>query len=213
MHIASALLCARLQLIFSLGGPSLQSTVAATSTEANRETENPSPAARADAAPASKAEELPIGLWGRPVKRGGFHFQFGLGVGGGPDTLGILQVMEVGYSWKHFTIALLHTFIQNKGVLGTDLGGPDLIGGWMFEYKHTLFYPDLVWKVAVGLGGTHDQTSGIHAHGGLGLAYGLDLHLPVWRSVGPTWGLTAMNVTAEGKHHFGAGLTLGVTVF
>lgn len=161
-----------------------------------------------------KVRATEIGLFGRPVRRGGFHLQIGFGVGGGPDTLGIFHTMELGYSFGKHTVGMLHTFIQNRNTFGTDLGGPDLIGGWMLEYKHTLFFPDLEWKVALGLGGTHDQGGGkIHANPGFGASYGIDLHFPVWPRFGPTLTLAGMNVTAENRHHFGAGLALGVTLF
>lgn len=179
-----------------------------TSPADNNSPESDSRATRGDRAP-----PLPIGLWGRPVKRGGFHFQAGFGVGGGPDTLGIFHTMEIGYSWREGTIGMLHTFIQNKGVFGYDTQGPDLIGGWMIEYKRPILYPDLVAKVALGLGGTHDQSDGIKAHAGFGASYGIDLHFPVTPRFGPTLTLAAMHVTAEGQHHFGAGLALGITVF
>jgi hypothetical protein len=164
-------------------------------------------------APTDSVSKASIGMWGRPIERGGFHFQIEFGIGGGPDTLGLFHGMELGYSWDQSTIGLLHTFIQNKGVLESDLGGPDLIGGWMLEYKHTLWVPDLEWKLAVGIGGTHDQSDGIEAHGGFGASYGIDWHYPVTRRFGPTLTLAAMHVTAEGQHHFGVGLGLGVTVF
>lgn len=158
--------------------------------------------------------DYPLGLWGRPVHRGGFHFQATFGVGGGPDTVGIFHAMEIGYSWEKSTVALLHTFIQNRGVFGTTVGGPDLIGGWMLEYKRPLFYPDLVWKVAAGLGGTHDQSGEeLKATGGFGMAYGLDLHFPAFKGSGPTLSLQGMNIFSAGKQHFGVGLGLGYTWF
>lgn len=164
----------------------------------------------------NKGEEpvYPIGLWGRPVNRGGFHFQATFGVGGGPDTLGLFHAMEIGYSWDKHTVALLHTFIQNKDILGTDPTQPDLIGGWMLEYKRTLFFPDLEWKAAAGLGGTHDQSGeSLKAIGGFGMAYGLDLHFPLFKGNGPTLSLQGMNIFSAGDHHFGAGLGLGYTWF
>lgn len=157
------------------------------------------------------------GLWGRPVRRRGFHFQFGFGIGGGPDTSGLIHNMELGWSFGRAcggcTVALLHTFIQNKGILGTNPAEPDLIGGWMAEFKAPLFFPDLDFKVALGLGGTHDQSNGIEAHGGFGAAYGIDLHFPIWPRFGPSLATTAMHVVVDGQHHFGAGAALVVTLF
>lgn len=165
------------------------------------------------APPSTAAPTLPVGLWGLPVKLQGFHLQIGFGIGGGPDTSGLFHSMEIGYTFKGHTLALLHTFIQNKGILGTDDSEPDLIGGWMVEYKHPLFFPDLVYKLAVGLGGTHEQEGGIKAYPGIGVSYGLDLNLPVHPRFGPTLTLAGMNVTARGQHHFGVGCALGFTVF
>ncbi len=162
---------------------------------------------------AQSAQTEEVGLWGLPVERQGFHLQIGFGVGGGPDTSGLFHTMEVGYTFSGHTVALLHTFIQNKGILGTDENEPDLIGGWMVEYKYPLYYPDLVGKIAFGLGGTHEQEGGIKAYPGFGVSYGVDLHLPLHPRVGPTLTLAGMNVTARGQHHFGAGLAAGFTVF
>ncbi len=152
-------------------------------------------------------------VWGRPVTRDGVHFQVGFGPGLGPDTSGLFHTMELGYSFSGHTVALLHTFIQNKGIWGTDPSEPDLIGGWLLEYKHALYFEDLVGKFALGLGGTHEQEGGIKAYPGVGISYGVDFHFPLTSRFGPTLTLAAMNVTSRGRHHFGAGLSLGFTVF
>ncbi|MCH2109102.1 MAG: hypothetical protein MK135_07220 [Polyangiaceae bacterium] len=155
-----------------------------------------------------------LGLWGRPVKRQGFHFQLGFGVGGGPDTVGLFHEMELGWTTRGYTFGMVHTFIQNKGFFGTEKGGPDLIGGWMFQFKMPIYWPDLVVKVALGLGGTHEQADGkIIAHPGFGASYGVDFHFPIWPRFGPTLSLVFLNVTAEGQHHFGASGGLAITLF
>jgi hypothetical protein len=125
--------------------------------------------------------------------------------------------MELGWTFgaggRH-TLALLHTFIQNKGILGENPLEPDLIGGWMLEYKTPLFFQDLEGKVALGLGGTHEQKpEGISAQPGFGAAYGLDLHFPVWPRFGPTLSVLGMTVTDGERAYFGAGAALGVTLF
>jgi hypothetical protein len=122
--------------------------------------------------------------------------------------------MEIGYTIKNTTVGILHTFIQNRGQFGGTHGGPDLFGGWMFEAKYPVFFQDLVGKVALGLGGIHDQSGpGIKAHGGFGASYGLDLHFPVWERFGPTLTVAALHATALGRHYFGVGTALGVTLF
>ena len=152
-------------------------------------------------------------LLGEPVSRGGFHFQLSFGWGGGPDSTGLFHAMELGYTMDNgWTIAYLHTFIQNKG-FASQLGGPDLFGGHLLELKVPVFGPEMVLKVAVGPGGTHDQSDGIKGHIGLGWAYGLDFHLPIFESSGITLGLTVLHATAQGRHHWGAALGVGYTVF
>lgn len=153
-------------------------------------------------------------LFGREIVRKGFHFQISFGIGGGPDTLGLFHAMEIGGTLGNgLTIALLHTFIQNKGIFEAVQGGPDLIGGWMITASYPIVYPEIVAKVAAGLGGIHDQSDGIKAYSGPGFAYGIDFHVPTWKNQGATVSLEGMNVWALGEHHFGAGLALGYTAF
>ena len=152
-------------------------------------------------------------IFGRPVTRGGLHFQVAFGFGGGPDSVGVFHAMELGWTLSGgTTLGMIHSFIQNKDVL-SDRGGPDLFGGWMFLYKVPLFYPELVFKAALGPGGTHDQSDGITANWGLGWLYGLDLHLPSFRTSGPTLSLVALHAVAQGAHHVGFSLGLGYTFF
>jgi hypothetical protein len=171
------------------------------------------PAEPVESSAVKNSSDAQPGIWGRPVRRGGFHFQIGFGIGGGPDTSGLFHTMELGWTFGDYTVALLHTFIQNKGILGTNPNEPDLIGGWMAEFKMPIVYRDLDFKVAAGLGGTHDQSNGITVHAGPGFSYGVDLHFPIWERFGPTLTLAGMNVWAQGQHHFGAGAALGVTLF
>lgn len=150
------------------------------------------------------------------VRRGRFHFQILFGIGGGMDTEGLHHAMEVGGTFRRsgVTLALLHTFVQNKGFLD-DKGGPDLVGGWLFECKVPLWRPEIVAKLAVGPGGLHDQSDGIRAIWGATLAYGVDLHLPVTRRLGLTLGLTALHtaVPERGRLYSTLSLGLGFTVF
>ena len=164
-------------------------------------------------ADACKAAQLPKGIWGRPVERGGFHFQVSFGLGGGPDSLGLFHAMEIGGTFSNgWTLGVLHTFIQNKGILGQH-GGPDLYGGWLLQLKVPLGFPDLVGKVALGPGGTHDQSDGIKVHGGFGASYGVDVHFPFFFASGMTFGVSALHVVAQSSHFFGVAFGLGYTWF
>lgn len=148
---------------------------------------------------------------GRPVTRRGLHFHLAFGIGGGPDTVGVFHAMELGWTFKSgSTLGLIHSFIQNKGVI-TDTDGPDLFGGWMLMYKVPVIYPEIVYKVALGPGGTHDQTDGIKASWGVGWLYGFDLHLPLFRTSGPSLSLVALHAVVQGNHHFGVSAGLGYT--
>ena len=152
-------------------------------------------------------------IFGRPIRFQGFHFHVSFGPGLGPDVVGLYHAMEIGYSFSGYSISLLHTFLQNKGVFGTTWGGPDEIGGFMLQVRGPLYFEDLSWKVASGVGGTVDQSDGFHANPGFGVHYGLDLHFPIWARFGPTLSLDAMNVYSQGHHHFATALALGFSVF
>lgn len=152
-------------------------------------------------------------LFDHPVERDGFHFQIAFGLGGGPDNEGLFHAMEVGGTFDNgVTLALLHTFVQNEGIIGRR-HGPDLLGGWMAEVKVPLFIPEVELKVALGLGGLHDQSDGIRLIPGVGWFYGVDVHLPWFPTSGPTLGLQAMQVVVEDGHHFAAAASLGYTWF
>ncbi len=151
-------------------------------------------------------------IFGHPVERDGFHFHVSFGLGGGPENEGVFHAMEIGGTFKNgLTLALLHTFVQNKGVIGPDRG-PHLIGGWMPELKIPFFFPEIELKVAAGFGGLHDQTNGIRVVPGFAWAYGVDFHLPIFRGSGPTVGVTLIHAVVS-QHYFTAGVGLGYTFF
>ncbi|MFH2007857.1 MAG: hypothetical protein ABI333_14840 [bacterium] len=151
-------------------------------------------------------------LTGKEVIRDGFHFQVLFGWGGGPDSLGVFHAMEIGGTLGNgVTLALIHTFIQNKGIAGQH-GGPDLFGGWMPEIKFPLFFDDLIVKIAIGPGGIHDQSNGIRAIPGLAWLYGIDYHLPFFRRSGMTLSAQMLHAWVR-KHHFGFAIALGYTFF
>jgi len=160
--------------------------------------------------PTSSRQSL---LFDHPVERDGFHFQVAFGLGGGPDNEGLFHAMEVGGTFDSgVTIGLLHTFVQNKGVIGPERG-PDLLGGWMFEAKIPLFWPELELKAAAGLGGLHDQRDGIAFIPGFGWFYGVDFHLPFYETAGATLGLQVVHVMVESGHYFAGAFSVGYTWF
>ena len=123
--------------------------------------------------------------------------------------------MEIGGTFANgVTLSMLHTFIQNKGVLDQK-GGPDLFGGWMAQVKVPVLFPELVVKAAFGLGGIHDQSDGIRAEAGLGWSYGVDFHVPFFAASGATVGLQALHAWVEktGNHHWGIATSVGYTFF
>lgn len=152
-------------------------------------------------------------VFDHPVERDGLHFQVTFGLGGGPDNEGLFHTMEVGGSFDNgVTLALLHTFVQNAGVLGPERG-PDLLGGWMAEVKLPLGVPEIELKLAAGLGGLHDQSDGIEFIPGFGWVYGLDLHLPFYATSGATLALQMTHVVVDAGHFFAAGVGIGYTWF
>lgn len=154
-------------------------------------------------------------LFGREIHREGFHFHADLGIGGGPDTAGIYHAMEIGWNVNDYTISFLHSLIQNKNELWTDKDGPDEIGGFFAQVQGPIYFDDLVWKFAMGVGGTVDQPDegGFYPNPGFGVHYGADLHFPIWPDFGVTLSLSAMNVVERGNHYFGAAGALGITFF
>lgn len=152
-------------------------------------------------------------LTGLPVIRDAFHFQVAFGMGGGPNNHGIFHAMEIGGTFPNgMTLALLHTFIQNKDVFAQH-GGPDLFGGWIPEFKMPLYYDDLIGKVAVGPAGIHIQDDGIEVEGGIGWFYGVDFHVPFFRRSGLTLGAQMLHVVENDNHHVGFATSLGYTFF
>lgn len=151
-------------------------------------------------------------LFNRPISREGFHLQILFGLGGGPENEGLFHAMELGGTLPNgVTLAMLHTFVQNRGILGPERG-PDLVGGWLAEVKVPVLFPELEVKFALGLGGLHDQSNGLRAIPGFGWAYGVDLHLPFYRRMGLTLGLTFIHALVP-QHYMTVGVGLGFTVF
>lgn len=161
----------------------------------------------------ARPEPYPRTLLGREVIRTGFHFQFTIGFGGGPDTEGVFTGMEIGGTFRNgMTVAMLHTFIQNKKVF-RDKDGPDLIGGWLLEFKTPIVYPELVAKIAIGPGGKHIQGKPLKAVWGPTWAFGLDFHIPVTARSGPTLSFQGLHTFVDHKHHVGFSGAVGYTVF
>lgn len=152
-------------------------------------------------------------LFDRPVERDLLHLQLVVGLGGGPRNEGLFHALEVGYTFDNgLTLAALQTALQNRGVLGPDRG-PDLLGGWMAELKVPLFVPELEVKVAAGLGVVADESRPTPSLAtGFGCAYGVDLHVPLFASSGPTLGLTFLHVLVP-AHYFTVGVGAGYTFF
>jgi len=123
--------------------------------------------------------------------------------------------MELGGTFKNgMTLAYQHIFIQLRGYSKASGEIPDLIGGHLLAWKIPLLYRDLVLRLAIGPGGTHDQSDGIDAAMGLGWSYGLDLHLPFFDTSGLTLGFSGIHVvTGRDGAHAGWALSLGYTWF
>lgn len=164
-------------------------------------------------------------LFDHEVERAGFHFQVAFGVGGGARNEGLFHAMELGGTFDNgLTLALLHTFVQSKGVLGADRvpvisgaapegSGPDLLGGWMLELKAPILVPEVELKLAAGFGGLHDQREGIAAIPGFGWFYGVDFHLPFYATSGATLGAQVMHVLVDTGHYWAFGVGVGYTWF
>lgn len=112
-------------------------------------------------------------LFGAPIQRDGIHLQLVLGLGAGVRHEGLFHALEVGATLDNgVTLAVLQTAVQNKGVLGPDRGA-DLIGGWMFEIKVPVFFPELELNLAAGLGAVFDESRpALVVIPGFGWAYG-----------------------------------------
>ena len=153
-------------------------------------------------------------IFKKPIERDGFHFQIMFGIGGGKDTDGVHHAMEIGGTLPGtgVTLALLHTFVQNAGVIGPERG-PDLVGGWMAEVKFPIFFPEIELKFALGLGGLHDQSNGIRVIPGVGWAYGVDWQFPFATRSGATIGFTFVHAWIGLDHYFTASVGTGYTFF
>lgn len=152
-------------------------------------------------------------LFDRPVERDGFHAQLVLGLGGWTNAEGLFHAAELGFTFANgFTLAALQTAVQNKGIIGPERGA-DLIGGWLLELKVPVFFPELELKVAAGLGCLFDESRPqLHVIPGFGWAYGIDFHVPIFASSGPTIGLTVFHALVP-AHYFTVSLGAGYTFF
>jgi hypothetical protein len=152
-------------------------------------------------------------LFGTPVERDGLHLELVVGLAGGPRNEGLFHALEVGYTFSNgLTLAALQTAVQNRGVLGPDRG-PDLLGGWMLELKVPVLVPELELKAAAGLGGVLDESRpALLLITGFGWSYGVDLHVPLFTSSGPTLSLTFLHVLVP-AHYFTVAVGAGYTFF
>jgi hypothetical protein len=152
-------------------------------------------------------------IFNKPIERDGFHAQLVLGFGGWTYAEGLFHAAELGVTFNNgLTLAVLQTGVQNKHIIGPERG-PDLIGGWMLELKVPLFFPELELKAGAGLGVLFDESRPqLHVIPGFGWAYGIDFHLPIFTSSGPTLGLTVFHALVP-AHYFTIGLGAGYTFF
>lgn len=152
-------------------------------------------------------------LFGTAVERDALHVQVLVGLGGGVRHEGLFHALELGATFHNgLTLAVLQTAVQNRGVLGPDRG-PDLIGGWLLELKVPVFFPEFEVKVAAGVGGLIDESRPApRLVPGFGWAYGVDLHLPIFTSSGPTIGLTFLHALVP-AHYFSVAVGAGYTFF
>jgi hypothetical protein len=152
-------------------------------------------------------------LLGKPVERDGLHLGLVVGLAGGPRNEGLFHALEVGLTFRNgLTLAVLQAAVQNRGVLGPDRG-PDLLGGWMLALEVPVLVPELVLKVAAGLGGVLDESRpALLFSPGFGWAYGVDLHLPWFTSSGPTLSVLFLHALVP-AHYFTVGVGAGYTFF
>ena len=154
-------------------------------------------------------------LFGRPVKRDGFHFQVAFGWGGGPTSHGLLHNMELGASFgkRGYTLAYNHIFIMSKDLF-KPAGGSDMFGGHMLVFKMPFLVSELVVKIGMGFGENVDMSDGFKPSFGFGWTYGVDLHFPMTATSGITLGLMVVHaVTVDVGHQVAVALFLGYTWF
>ena len=83
----------------------------------------------------------------------------------------------------------------------------------MLELKVPVFFPEFELKAAAGVGVLFDETRPqLQLIPGFGWSYGIDLHLPIFTSSGPTIGLTVFHALVP-AHYFTVGLGAGYTFF
>lgn len=170
------------------------------------------------AAGALHAETVPLfasenkSIFGRPIDRGGFHFQFLLGAGAGTRASGVLSVLELGYTIrKHdLTVMFWHPMIENDSHQEPTIASryqPVVIG-----LKKTCFFSDMTCKVGAGGSGSHEPNFS-NASIGFGAAWGADLHFPLAAGHGFTLGLTVHHVILANRSHHAISLGAGYEFF
>ena len=149
--------------------------------------------------------------FGTKVVRDGWHAQLVVGLGGGINNDGLFAAVELGGTFKNgVTLAALHVFLQNQGVIGPSRGA-DALGGWLVECKVPVLVSEIEAKIAAGLGFVVDELRPSLIPG-VGLAYGVDVHLPIYAAHGPTAGITFFHALVP-QHYFTVGVGVGYTFF
>jgi hypothetical protein len=174
--------------------------------------------ALAFAAAALHAEVTPLfasqnrSIFGRPIDRGGLHFQFLLGAGAGTRASGVLSVLELGYTIrKHdLTVMFWHPMIENDSHQEPTIASryqPVVIG-----LKKTCFFTDMTCKIGAGGSGSHEPNFS-NASIGFGAAWGADLHFPLAAGHGFTLGFTVHHVILANRSHHAISLGAGYEIF
>lgn len=151
-------------------------------------------------------------VFGKPIDRGGFHFQFALGAGAGTRASGVFSNVELGYTFRgpDLTVMFWHPMIENDSHQEPTIASryqPVVIG-----LKKTCFYEDVTCKIGLGGSGSHEPNFS-NASIGFGAAWGFDLHLPSFTGHGFTLGFTVHHVILANRSHHAISLGAGYEIF